>query len=52
MLVNIKDENGKIVYSNTYIAKYLGIHKSTISRELRKRIKSKIMVMTGKIKNI
>lgn len=51
VLVNIKDENGKRVYSNTYIANYLRVHKSTISRELRKRIKSKIMVMTGKIKN-
>ena len=50
-LVNQKDENGKRKFNNTYIANYLGVHKSTISRELRKRIKSKIMVRTGHIKN-
>ena len=50
-LVNQKDENGKRIFNNTYIANYIGVHKSTISRELRKRIKSKIMVRTGNIKN-
>ena len=50
-LVNQKDENGKRIFNNTYIANYLGVHKSTISRELRYRIKSKIMVRTGNIKN-
>ena len=50
-LVNQKDENGKRKFNNTYIANYLGVHKSTISRELRKRIKSKIMIRTGHIKN-
>ena len=50
-LVNLKDENGKRQFNNTYIANYLGVHKSTISRELRKRIKSKIVIRTGKIKN-
>ena len=50
-LVNQKDENGKRIFNNTYIANYLGVHKSTISRELRYRIKSKIMVRTGHIKN-
>ena len=50
-LVNQKDENGKRIFNNSYIANYLGVHKSTISRELRKRIKSKIMIRTGNIKN-
>lgn len=50
-LISIKDKNGKRKYNNTYIANFLGVDKSTISRELRKRIKSKIMVRTGTIKN-
>ena len=50
-MINEKDENGKRLYSNTDIAKKIGVHKSTISREL-KRIKSKISVITGKIKNL
>ena len=50
-LVNQKDENGKRKFNNTDIANYLGVHKSTISRELRKRIKSKIMIRTGHIIN-
>ncbi len=50
-LVNQKDENGKRLFNNTYIANYLGVHKSTISREIRNRIKSKINVMSGKITN-
>ena len=50
-LINQKDENGKRIFNNTYIANYLGVHKSTISRELRNRIKSKIMIRTGHIKN-
>ena len=50
-LINQIDENGKRQFNNTYIANYLGVHKSTISRELRKRIKSKIMIRTGHIIN-
>ena len=50
-LVNQKDEYGKRKFNNTDIANYLGVHKSTISRELRKRIKSKIMIRTGHIIN-
>ena len=50
-LIEQKDKNGKRLFSNTYIANYLGVHKSTISRELRKRIKSKIIIRSGKIKN-
>ena len=51
-LSSIKDENDKRIYSNIYIAKELGVHKSTIGRELKKRIRSKINVRSGKIKNI
>lgn len=50
-LIEQKDKDGKRLFNNTYIANYLGVHKSTISRELRKRIKSKIYVRTGKITN-
>lgn len=50
-LIEQKDKNGKRLFNNTYIANYLGVHKSTISRELKSRIKSKIMVRTGHIKN-
>ena len=50
-LIEQKDSNGKRLFNNTYIANYIGVHKSTISRELRKRIKSKIMIRTGHIKN-
>lgn len=50
-LVHQKDENGRRLYTNVYIAEYIGVSPSTISRELRKRIKSKIMIRTGKRKN-
>ena len=50
-MINEKDKNGKRLYSNTDIAKKLGAHKSTISREL-KRIKSKVNVITGKRRNL
>jgi len=50
-LASVIDENGKRVYNNTYIANYLGFHRSSISRELRKRIKSKIYVISGKVTN-
>ena len=51
ILLNYKDENGKCMFNNSYIAKAVGVHKSTISRELKKRIKSKIIIRTGTIKN-
>lgn len=51
-LIEQKDENGKRLFSNTYIADYIGVDKSTISREIRNRIKSKISVMSGKIRNL
>lgn len=50
-LLEQKDKKGKRLFNNTYIAKYIGVNKSTISREL-KRTKSKINPRTGKIKNI
>lgn len=50
-LYNQYDEKGKRMFSISYIAKYIKVNKSTVSRELRKRIKSKIIVRSGKIKN-
>lgn len=51
-LINQKDENGKRLFNNTYIANYLKVHKSTISRELRKRRKEKMYIRTGKMKTM
>lgn len=50
-LSSIVDDKGKRIYNNTYIAKQLNVHRSTISRELRKRIKSKIYIRSGRITN-
>lgn len=47
-LVNQKDSNGKRLFNNSYIADYLGVHRSTISRELRKRKSFRFMVRSGK----
>ena len=47
-LVNQKDENGKRMFNNSYIAKYLGVNRSTISRELNKRKQYKMYIRTGK----
>lgn len=47
-LVNQKDANGKRLFNNTYIANYLGVNKSTISRELRKRKSYRFMVRSGR----
>ena len=49
-LIKQVDENGKRLFNNSYIAKYIGVNRSTITRELR-RIKSKIYIRAGKIKN-
>lgn len=49
-LIEQKDETGKRIFSNSYIANYIDVNKSTISREL-KRIKSKINIRSGKITN-
>lgn len=51
-LINQKDQNGKQLFSITYIAEYLGVHKSTISRELKKRRKEKVYIRTGKTKTM
>lgn len=47
-LINQKDVNGKRLFNNTDIANYLGVHKSTISRELKQRRKEKMYIRTGK----
>lgn len=47
-LVNQKDKNGKRLFNNTYIANYLGVNKSTISRELNKRKSYRFMIRSGK----
>lgn len=49
-LIEQVDENGKRMFNNSYIANYIGVNRSTITRELR-RIKSKISIRSGKIKN-
>lgn len=49
-LASQKDGDGKRMFSNSYIANYIGVHKSTISRELRKRPKVKFIVRSGKTK--
>lgn len=51
ILLMAKDKDGKRLFSNNYIANAIGVDKSTISREINKRIKSKINVMSGKITN-
>ena len=51
ILINQKDSNGKRLFNNTYIANALGVNRSTISRELKKRIKSRIYIRSGKITN-
>lgn len=47
-LIEQKDENGKRLFNNSYIANYLGVNKSTISRELRKRKSYRLMVRSGR----
>lgn len=46
------DKNGKRLFSNIYIANIIGVHKSTIGRELKNRIKSKVIIRSGTIKNL
>ena len=48
VLINQKDKNGKRLYNNSYIANYLGVHRSTISRELRNRNSYKFIVRSGR----
>ena len=51
-LINQRGENDKRLFSNTYIANYIGVNKSTISRELRNRRKEKMYIRTGKTKTM
>lgn len=48
-LIEQKDKNGKRLFNNSYIANYLGVHCSTISRELKKRKSYRFMVRSGKM---
>ena len=43
-----KDKKGKRLFNNTYIANYLGVHRSTISRELKNRKSYRFMVRSGR----
>ena len=47
-LIEQRDKNGKRLFNNTYIANYLGVHRSTISRELRNRKSYRFMVRSGR----
>ena len=47
-LIEQKDENGKRLFNNTYIADYLGVHRSTIYRELKNRKSYRFMVRSGR----
>lgn len=47
-LIEQKDKNGKRLFNNTYIANYIGVNKSTISRELNKRKSYRFMVKSGR----
>ena len=51
-LASQKNANGKRLFSNTYIANYLGVHKSTVSRELRNRKEERMYIRTGKTKTM
>ena len=51
VLIGVLDNNGKRVYSNADIAKIIGVNRTTIWRELKYRIKSKVMIRTGNIYN-
>lgn len=47
-LIEQKNEKGKRLFNNSYIANYLGVHRSTISRELKNRKSYRFMVRSGK----
>lgn len=47
-LIEQKDENGKRLFNNSYIAKYIGVNRSTISRELKNRKTYRFMVKSGR----
>ena len=48
-LIEQKDKNGKRLFNNSYIANYIGVHRSTISRELKKRKSYRFMVRSGRM---
>ena len=47
-LANQRDKNGKRMFNNSYIARYLNVNRSTISRELNNRKEYRFMVRSGK----
>ena len=47
-LIEQKDINGKRLFNNTYIANYIGVHRSTVSRELKNRKSYHFMIRTGR----
>ena len=47
-LISQKDNKGKRMFNNSYIANYLHVHRSTISREIRKRKSYRFMVRSGR----
>ena len=47
-LIEQKDKNGKRLFNNSYIANYLGVHRSTISRELNNRKSYRFMIRSGR----
>lgn len=47
-LINQKDKNGKRLFNNSDIARYLGVHRSTITRELKNRKSYRFMVRSGR----
>ena len=47
-LASQKDDKGERMFNNSYIAKYIGVDRSTISRELNKRKNYKFMIRTGR----
>lgn len=47
-LASQKDDKGKRLFNNSYIAKYLEVDRSTISRELSNRKTYRFMIRSGK----
>ena len=47
-LIEQKDKNGKRLFNNSYIANYLGVHRSTISRELKNRKSYRFLIRSGR----
>lgn len=47
-LADQKDENGKRLFNNSYIANYIGVNRSTISRELKNRKSYRFLIRSGR----